>query len=119
MMRGFRERLRERFDPKSLFYEGQKIRTRLVRLLEAVERLSGARPGPKLQVHFKGTENLETQVRRAGRRVSLALVAGGAFVGASVASLGEAPAWTAPTMGIFGGGLSLALIFDLLRGRRP
>ncbi len=118
MVRGFRERLKERFDPKWMFYEGQKIRTRVVRLLEAVERLSGARPGPKLQVHFKGTENLETQIRRAGRRVSLSLVAGGSFVGAGVVSLGAAPEWIAPTLGIFGAGLSLALIADLLRGRR-
>jgi predicted unusual protein kinase regulating ubiquinone biosynthesis (AarF/ABC1/UbiB family) len=118
MMRGFVDRLKSKIDPRGLFYEGQKLRARVVRLLEAVERLSGARPGPKLQVHFRGTENLETQIRRAGRRVSLALVAGGAFVGASVASLGEAPAWIAPTMGIFGGGLSLALVADLLRGRR-
>ncbi|HEX2025508.1 MAG TPA: AarF/UbiB family protein [Actinomycetota bacterium] len=118
MMRGFRERLRERLDPQWLFYEGQKLRTRFVRLAEAIERLSGARPGPKLQVHFRGMENLEIQVRRAGRRVALGLTAGGALVGASVASLGTGPEWLTPTLGVLGGGLTAGLLVDLLRRGR-
>jgi ubiquinone biosynthesis protein len=118
MMRGFRERLRERLDPQWLFYEGQKLRTRFVRLAEAIERLSGARPGPKLQVHFRGMENLETQVRRAGRRVALGLTAGGALVGASVASLGTVPDWLPLTLGVLGGGLTAGLLVDLLRRGR-
>src|ERR671918_383017 len=77
VMRGFMGRLRERLDPKWVFYEGQKLRTRLVRLVEAVERLAGARPGPRLQVQFKGTENLEQQIQRAGRRASLDPVGAG------------------------------------------
>jgi ubiquinone biosynthesis protein len=119
MMRGFRERLRERLDPQWLFYEGQKLRARFVRLAEAIERLSGARPGPKLQVHFRGMENLESQVRRAGRRVALGLTAGGALVGASVASLGGvSPEWLAPVLGVLGGGLTLGLLADVLRRGR-
>jgi ubiquinone biosynthesis protein len=117
MMRGFVTKLRQRLDPQVLFYEGQKLRTRMVRLAEAIERLAGARPGPKLQVHFRGMENLETQVRRAGRRVALGLTAGGSIVGASVASLGTAPDWLAPTLGVLGAGLTLGLLFDLLRRR--
>jgi len=118
VMRGFLGRLRERLDPKWLFYEGQKLRTRLVRLAEAIERLAGARPGPKLQVHFKGTENLEQQVRRAGRRVSLALISGGSLVGAAVASLGTAPEWVTPALGIAGGVLAVGLLVDVLRRGR-
>lgn len=118
VMRGFLGRLRERLDPKWLFYEGQKLRTRLVRLAEAIERLAGARPGPKLQVHFKGTENLEQQVRRAGRRVSLALISGGSLVGAAVASLGTAPGWVTPVLGIAGGFLAVGLLVDVLRRGR-
>ncbi|MGH9169216.1 MAG: ABC1 kinase family protein, partial [Acidimicrobiia bacterium] len=118
MMRGFVTKLRQRLDPQVLFYEGQKLRTRMVRLAEAVERLAGARPGPKLQVYFRGMENLETQVRRAGRRVALGLTAGGAIVGASVATLGTTPEWLAPTLGVLGGGLTLGLLLDLVR-RRP
>jgi ubiquinone biosynthesis protein len=118
MMRGFRQRLRERLDPQWLFYEGQKLRTRFVRLAEAIERLSGARPGPKLQVHFRGMENLEVQVRRAGRRVALGLTAGATLVGASVASLGTGPDWLTPTLGVLGGGLTAGLLVDLLRRGR-
>jgi len=118
MMRQFMGRLRERLDPKWLFYEGQKLRNRVVRLAEAIERLAGARPGPKLQVHFKGTENLEAQVRRAGRRVALGLVSGGSLVGAAVASLGTVPGWVPATMGIAGGILGVGLLVDLLRRGR-
>jgi predicted unusual protein kinase regulating ubiquinone biosynthesis (AarF/ABC1/UbiB family)/nucleotide-binding universal stress UspA family protein len=118
MMRGFRERLRERLDPQWLFYEGQKLRTRFVRFAEAVERLSGSRPGPKLQVHFRGMENLETQIRRAGRRVALALTAAGSLIGASVASLGVGPDWVPPALGVLGGALTLGLLIDLVRRGR-
>lgn len=118
VMRGFMGRLRERLDPKWVFYEGQKLRTRLVRLVEAVERLAGARPGPKLQVHFKGTENLEHQIRRAGRRVSLGLISGGALVGAAVAALGTLPGWVPGVLGGLGGLLALGLLADVLRRGR-
>jgi predicted unusual protein kinase regulating ubiquinone biosynthesis (AarF/ABC1/UbiB family) len=118
VMRGFMGRLRERLDPKWVFYEGQKLRTRLVRLVEAIERLAGARPGPKLQVHFKGTENLEHQIRRAGRRVSLGLISGGALVGAAVAALGTLPGWVPGVLGALGGALALGLVVDVLRRGR-
>ncbi|MGH2661217.1 MAG: AarF/UbiB family protein [Actinomycetota bacterium] len=118
MMRGFVNRIRERADPKMLFYEGQKLRTRFVRLMEAIERLAGTRPGPKLQVHFKGTENLEHTIRRAGRRISLAFLSGGALVGAAVASGGGAADWIAPTLGSVGGLLAGGLLIDVLRRGR-
>src|SRR5438093_12027555 len=38
-------RLRDRTNPGRLFYDAQKLRVRLGRLVEAVERLAGARPG--------------------------------------------------------------------------
>ena len=53
-------------DPKKLFYEAQKPRSGSCRLVEALERLAGARPGPKLTVNFKGTERLEDTIRQAG-----------------------------------------------------
>ena len=118
VMRGFMGRLRERLDPKWVYYEAQKMRTRLVRLVEAIERLAGARPGPRLQVQFKGTENLEHQIRRAGRRVSLGLVSGGALVGAAVAALGTLPAWVPGVLAGLGGVLALGLLVDVLRRGR-
>jgi ubiquinone biosynthesis protein len=119
MMKGFLTRFRERADPRWLFYEGQKLRTRIVRLMEAVERLSGARPGPKLQVHFKGTEGLESTIRRAGRHVALAMTGGGALVGAAIAGTSPAVAdWLPPALWVVGGLLTGGLVVDLLRRRR-
>jgi ubiquinone biosynthesis protein len=119
MMKGFLERLRERADPKWLFYEGQKLRTRLVRLMEAVERLSGARPGPKLQVYFKGTEGLEATIRRASRRLALALIAGGSLVGAAITGVStEVAPWVPVTLGSVGGAVTGGLLIDLFRRNR-
>jgi ubiquinone biosynthesis protein len=112
-------RVRDRLDPKKIFYEGQKLRVRAVRLIEAVERLAGARPGPKLQVMFRGIEPLEVAVRRASRRLSLALTAGGALVGTAItASSTNVDSWVPITLGIVGGALTGGLVLDLVRRGR-
>jgi ubiquinone biosynthesis protein len=119
MMKGFLGRFRDRVDPRWLFYEGQKFRTRLVRLMEAVERLAGARPGPKLQVQFRGMEGLEDTVRRTGRRLAVGMVAAASLAGSAFAAASvQAPDWMAPTMGIGGLTLTAGLLFDLFRRRR-
>jgi ubiquinone biosynthesis protein len=119
MMKGFVGRFRDRLDPRWLFYEAQKLRTRMVRLMEAVERLAGARPGPKLQVQFRGMEGLEDTVRRTGRRLAVGMVAAASLAGSAFAAASvHAPGWMAPTMGIGGLTLTAGLIFDLFRRRR-
>jgi ubiquinone biosynthesis protein len=119
MMKGFLGRFRERADPRWLFYEGQKLRTRIVRLMEAIERLSGARPGPKLQVHFRGTEALESTIRRAGRHVALAMTGGGALVGAAIAGTSpDVAGWLPTVLWVVGGVLTGGLVIDLLRRKR-
>jgi ubiquinone biosynthesis protein len=119
LTKGLMERFRERSDPKRLFYEAQKIRVRVVRLIEAFERLSGARPGPKLTVNFRGTERLEDTVRTAGRRVSLALTAGGALVAVGItASSKNVAKWIPRALGATGAALTAGLVGDLLRKRR-
>jgi len=120
LMRKFRDEVRSRMDPQKLFYEGQKLRMRGVRFIESMERLTGARPGPKLQVHFRGVEGLETQIRRAGRRLSLALVGGGLWIGTALtAASTHVSGWVPPTLASLGGAVTLGLIGDLLRRRRP
>jgi ubiquinone biosynthesis protein len=117
--RGVVDRFRERIDPKRMFYEAQKIRVRFLRLIEAVERLSGSRPGPKLTVNFRGTERLEENVRRAGRRLSLSLTAGGALVATAItASSTHVAGWIPLTLGIGGGVLATGLVADLVRRGR-
>ena len=50
-----------------------------MRVIEAVERLIGARPGQKLEVNFRAA-SLEKTIRRAGRRLALGLTAGAAIL---------------------------------------
>jgi hypothetical protein len=88
-------------------------------LIEAVERLAGARPGPKLQVHFRGIEGLEQTVHRAGRRLALAFTAAGALLGTAItATSARVAGWVPVMLGVTGGILAFGLIVDLLRGRR-
>ena len=111
-------KVREGFDPRSLFYASQKLSLRVSRSIEALERLTGARPGPKLQVHFRGIEGLETDVRRAGRRLSLAFLSAGALIGTGMlAGHPSLASWVPITVGSAGGAFSLALVIDLLRRR--
>ncbi|MFL5800007.1 MAG: AarF/UbiB family protein [Actinomycetota bacterium] len=111
-------RLRDRTSPGRLFYDAQKLRVRLGRLVEAVERLAGARPGPKLQVHFRGTERLEDTIRRAGRRLALAITAGGALLATALtAASNRVVGWVPVTLGTIGGLLLAGLFFDLARRR--
>ena len=51
-------------DPRVALYELQKLRVRARRLLEGLERVTGARPGPGLQVEVRGLAELERSVRR-------------------------------------------------------
>jgi ubiquinone biosynthesis protein len=119
VVKNLREQIRRKANPQTLFYEAQKMRIRLVRLVESIERLTGARPGPKLQVHFRGTERLEDTIRRAGRRLSLAIVAGGAAVGtAFTVGQPDVAEWVPGALGAVSGALTLGLLFDLLRSRR-
>jgi predicted unusual protein kinase regulating ubiquinone biosynthesis (AarF/ABC1/UbiB family)/nucleotide-binding universal stress UspA family protein len=111
--------LRSRTSPGKLFYEAQKLRVRLGRLVEAVERMAGARPGPKLQVHFRGTERLEDTIRRAGRRLALAITAGGALLATALTAASDRVAqWVPITLGSIGGVLLVWLLLDLVRRRR-
>jgi predicted unusual protein kinase regulating ubiquinone biosynthesis (AarF/ABC1/UbiB family) len=105
-------------DPKMLFYEAQKLRFRAARLLEALERLVGARPGEKLEVNFRGT-SLEETIWRAGRQLAIGLVGGFALVASAItsASRGSSDVWSV----VFGtaGIVSVAvLLAGFFRGRR-
>ncbi len=106
-------------NPRSLLYELQKARVRMVRVVEAVEGLLGARPGTPLQVNFRGTERLEETLGRASRQLSLALGAAGALIGtAMTANSTRVPSWLPTAMGGLGSTLTAALLFELLRGSR-
>jgi ubiquinone biosynthesis protein len=118
LMRSFTQRVSHQMDPKKLFYETQKVRIRLVRLIEAFERLAGARPGPKLQVNFRA-EGLEATVRRAGRRLAVGLIAGAALLGTAItASSTHVANWVPFALGAIGAAFVAGLAVDLLRRNR-
>jgi ubiquinone biosynthesis protein len=88
LFRSVRERLVEHADPQRLFYEGQKLKLRAARLLEAVERTAGARPGGRLQVEFLGTQQIEEAIQRSAKRVAIAGVGAAALVALLAAWIG-------------------------------
>jgi ubiquinone biosynthesis protein len=105
-------------DPKALFYQTQRLKVRFLRVVEAVERLIGARPGQKLEVNFRAT-TLETTIRRAGRRLALALTAGAAMLGTALTAVSDKVAsWVPVAFGVVAFVLTLGLIVDLVRRRQ-
>jgi ubiquinone biosynthesis protein len=105
-------------DPKALFYLTQKFKVRAQRVVEAIERMIGARPGQKLEVNFRAA-SLEDTVRRAGRRLSVGLIAGAALLGTAIsAASARVPTWVPITLGIVGALFTAGLAVDLVRRRR-
>jgi predicted unusual protein kinase regulating ubiquinone biosynthesis (AarF/ABC1/UbiB family)/nucleotide-binding universal stress UspA family protein len=115
LMRTMTARLRETVNPRWIFYESQKLRVRATRLIEALERLTGARPGPKMQINFRA-ERLEEIIRRTGRRLSLGATASAALLGATrLVGTDRTPRPVPLALGSLGAALALRLLIDLLR----
>jgi ubiquinone biosynthesis protein len=118
LFRAFGDRFRAGADPKRLFYEAQKLRVRATRLVIAFERMTGARPGPRFQVDFRGTGPLEETIRRAARRLALAATGGAAIVATGfTASTDQVDAWVPITLGSTGGALIVLMFGDLFLRR--
>ncbi|HEX9259420.1 MAG TPA: AarF/UbiB family protein [Acidimicrobiales bacterium] len=111
------EAARDAMDPKDLLYEARKLKARFVRALEAFEALTGARPGPRLEVQVPGTDRIEAGLRRAGSWLALALALAGSLVATAVVA--TSPNASSGTVAIFGV-LTVALVTWLaLTLRRP
>jgi predicted unusual protein kinase regulating ubiquinone biosynthesis (AarF/ABC1/UbiB family) len=118
LMRSVFRQMGGRADPKALFYQAQKAKVRFFRIVEAVERLIGARAGQKLEVNFRAA-TLERTIQAAGRRLALGLVAAAALVGtAMTATSGRVAPWIPWTIGIVGGLFTIGLVIELVRRRR-
>ena len=117
LLRNVGQRLRRQVDPQQLYYEAEKIKLRVVKFVEAVERATGARPGQKLQVDFLGAASIEDAIRSAGRRLALAAGAASGLVGAAATAAAGTAGWIpitfASVAGVFGAWLAL----DLARQR--
>jgi predicted unusual protein kinase regulating ubiquinone biosynthesis (AarF/ABC1/UbiB family) len=118
MFRGLRERIGGAVDPQKAIYEIQKLKVRTTRLIEGVERLTGARPGPGLQIELRGSRTLEDAIRKAGRRIALAFAGGAALLAAVLAAAASSiDLWVPITLGVAAGIAGIALVLDLMRGR--
>jgi len=107
-----------KLEPKALFYRSQRLKVRFLRMVEAIERLIGARPGQKLEVNFRAA-SLEDTIRRAGRRLAIGLTAGAAVLASGLTAVSDrVPPWVPVTFGVVGGFLTLSLVADLFVRRR-
>jgi ubiquinone biosynthesis protein len=118
LMRSVMTGMGSKLDPKTIFYQVQRLRIRASRVIEAVERLIGARPGQKLEVNFRAA-SLERTVRRAGRRLAIGLVASAALLGTAItATSTRVDSWVPLTLGGVGLLFVIGLVMDLVRDRR-
>jgi hypothetical protein len=69
--------------PQRMFYEIEKTRHRVSRMITSLESISGARPGSNLRVDFR-SDDLEKSIARVGRRMSFGFAIGGAMIGAAI-----------------------------------
>ena len=118
LMRNLVRGMGAKFDPKTLFYQAQRFKVRFEKVVEAIERLIGARPGQKLEVNFRAA-SLETTIRRAGRRLAISLTAGAAILASALTAVSSdrVARWVPVAFGVISAGLLLALLVDLIRKR--
>ncbi len=118
LMRNLVRGMGAKFDPKTLFYQAQRFKVRFEKVVEAIERLIGARPGQKLEVNFRAA-SLETTIRRAGRRLAISLTAGAAILATALTAVSSdrVAKWVPLAFGVISAGLLLALLVDLIRKR--
>ena len=117
LLRNVGRRLRRQADPQQLYYEAEKIKLRVLRFVEAVERATGARPGQKLQVDFLGAASIEDAIRSTGRRLALSAGAASGLVGAAATAAAGTAGWIPITFACVAGVFGSWLALDLARRR--
>lgn len=104
-----------RLDPGSLVYQARRAQVRFSRVVEAVERLIGARPGDRLAVNFQA-DALETTIRRGARRIGVALAASAGLLATGLLALADRiDGRIVLVMGVVAGILTLGLVLDVAR----
>jgi predicted unusual protein kinase regulating ubiquinone biosynthesis (AarF/ABC1/UbiB family) len=105
-------------DPQRIFYNVQKGKARVSRILESVESLAHAMSGGRLQVQFRGLDHFEQTVRRTGRRLALAVATAAATVATAIVAASPNGSRLATTaLGVLAVLLGAALVLDIVRGR--
>jgi len=116
MPRRDRPPVRERLKPQQMFYEGQKLKVRITRLIEA----SSGSPAPD-PVRSSG----ELAGRALGEHrppsrptLSIGIIAGAALLGTAITASSDVVArWVPAVLGVVGGLFVVALLVDLVRRR--
>lgn len=94
------DRLRQEMDPRKLASEFARFRMRATRLLEALEHVTAAQPGPGNGINIRGTREIEKAIHHAGWRIASGLVLAGALgagaLRASIRASGTARRGTFP-----------------------
>jgi len=105
-------------DPQQIFYNVQKGKARVGRILTSVESLAHAMSGGRLQVQFRGLDHFEQTVRRTGRRLALAVATAAATVATAIVAASPSGSKVATTaLGVLAVLLGAALVADIVRGR--
>ena len=117
LLRSAGERLLKQADPQTVYYEAQKLKLRLGRLIESLERATGARPGAKLQVDFLGAAAIEEAIRLAGRRLALAAAAAAGLVAAAGTAAAGTAGWISVAFGAAAAAFGAWLASDLAQRR--
>ena len=117
LMRSLLREMGARLDPKAIFYQTQKLKVRALRVIEAIERMIGARPGQKMEINFRAGP-LEgpcagpvDSSRWASPRARRSSASGLTAISVRV------PGWVPIAFGILGGLLTLGMLVDLFRHR--
>ena len=118
-LRSALDRLRALADPQQLFYNLQKSKARVGRILESLESLAHSVSGGRLQVQFRGLDHFEHTVRRTGQRLGLGLATAASIVATAVvaAAPGGRATFLTAAMGALAIVLGTALIVDIIRDR--
>jgi predicted unusual protein kinase regulating ubiquinone biosynthesis (AarF/ABC1/UbiB family)/nucleotide-binding universal stress UspA family protein len=115
LIRSLLQRMASRSNVETLFYQSQKVKVRMERAFEAIERMIGARPGE--QPARLPARGLEDTVRRAARQLALALIAGFALLASALTASGERiSVWVPIVFGLAGAACIVVLFASLLRG---
>ena len=118
LIKNFVRRAQASTDPKRLFYDAQKLKVRGERVIQALERIIGARPGERLEVDIRGITPLERTIRIVARQLALAITAGSSLIACgATASAPHVARWVPISLGSAGALIASVLLFDLVRRR--
>ena len=104
MFRGLRERIRGALDPQRYVYESQKLKLRRRGSSRGIERLTGARPGPGLQIELRGSRGARGRDPARGQANRARFRGGAALLAAVLAAAADSiDAWVPITLGVAAG----------------